>query len=237
MKTFFLKIILSIALTTYFMTCDKFEQIAQVYKVDACHIFKTFPKSDFPQVIRSESKLFNECFTNLKAKNIRLVDRDNEGKVLNELMRQSKLPTNVVIPIGEIIVPQYLVTQRNLIDPYNKEVILKLTSIASGEVIWKNTNNRSFLDENFYEISALIIYIIFNFLIRMFFKPIELARKEKKLKGVHRKIFNEAIAISHAGNFKKGVDLLVKCAQIEDCLETKNKALKKLSEMKYNLGS
>ncbi|OUR95704.1 hypothetical protein A9Q84_14480 [Halobacteriovorax marinus] len=237
MRNFLLKIILSITFTACFMSSEKFSQIAEVYTVEKCHIFKTFPRSDFPQVIRSESGLFNKCFSKLKSKNIRLVDRDNEGKVLNELMRQSTLPTNTVIPIGEIIVPGYLVTQKNLIGSYNKEVVVKLTSIASGEVIWKRSSSSNFLDENFLIIALIVILISTGLIIKIFFKPFEIAGKIKELKESHRDVYKEAIAISHAGNFKSGVDLLIKSAQLEDCLETKNKALKKLSEIKLNLGT
>jgi hypothetical protein len=233
MKNFWIKLLLSICLTAVLSMTDRFESIIQVYEGRGCDTFKTFPSSELPVTIKSDSEEFNNCYRKLNQAQIKLVDRENEGKILDELARQSTLPSRNIINIGEIITPQYIITEA--ISNNGKKI--RMTSVSTGEVLWENSSKYglfySKINEVFILLSLISIYIVLTLL----FLPYQRHVLKKKKKYEHQESFRNALKFIRKGNLKDGVDTLIDCAKSEECLETQLIANEKLKEIKETIGA
>ena len=232
MKLFFLKLFIALLITTATTTSNRFNSIIKFYSFEECSILKSFPKSDLPIAIRSESQIFNRCYKSIRSSNIKVIDRVNEAKVLGELAHQSTIPTNNIIEIGDLITPQYIVTE--LVE--KRKTRVKLTSVKTGVITWEQSSSTPFLGTYSKEIIIGFVYIIVLVCIQIATIPYKRHIQINKKIQAHKEMYSIALKKIKAENISEGIDMLIRCSNENGCQTVKDNSLKKLKLIKENLG-
>lgn len=233
MKSFIYKTILITLVTILIGHTERFKNIINLYSFNECEVFNSFPRSDLPLAIRSESSIFNNCYKSLKGSNIKLVDRENEAKILNELARQSMIPAREIIEIGELITPHFIITETPFAD-YTK---IKMTSVKTGEISWEKKSKSILFSKHLNLIFLVALFFIIWILIKIISTPYQRRAKAIQEKSNQLKLYNKSLNLIKTGNIRTGMDLLIECSTIKNCVDTKKKALDKLRAIKSNIGA
>lgn len=237
------KTVLSITLflLSFILSQHIYENYLPKKNLDSCRhqdISKNFNSPIVIRVVKEQSsKYFDNCIlTSLRSNPlVKLIDRENENFILEELTHQSEIPTEIesTIPIGSLLSPDHLMVLRN-----NQLTISRIATGTVMSIIPLKISDQQFLIEQKKNLIIqagiwLLIFVTFLFLSKPVKRKIEFQDKAEKVET----ILSQALTHIQEGSIHKGSEILTQVAKSDLNCAAKKKARKLLHELatKINL--
>ena len=168
---------------------------------------------------------------------VKLIDRKNEKIFIDEMTRQSEIPSTAesTIPIGEMLSPTHLL----IVEPIDTKLSITLSNIKSGTIIQSKVHDillaREYVFQNFTKLFKIVSFVITLAVLLLLLYPIfiylrkrEAANKEIEILQHDYKI---AVNLIQNGNIHEGSRLLTNIAQSNYRSTYKQKAISTLRKL------
>ena len=193
---------------------------------------------------RSQFDPIENCLSKYASENhiILIADKHTENNIVEEMMRQSELPTDPAsfIKIGQMLAPSHLLIVNQIkVNLLFNRIEYGLYQIKTGKVLSKGNIVLSFYDHYFDFIKAIINYLIlFSVIlaaIKVIESPIHRYFKLQKERIHSYSNYKHALNLIKSDNLLDGTDLLISVAHDKINGGASYLALEKLRKIKNNL--
>jgi len=190
---------------------------------------------------RSQFDPIENCLSKYASENhiILIADKQTENKIVEEMMRQSELPTDPdsFIKIGQMLAPSHLLIINQIkVNLFFNKIEYGLYQIKTGKVLTKGNKVLSFYDHYFDYIKAINNYLFLFGLLLTGFKviesPIHKYYKLKKERIHSYSNYKHALNLIQSDNILDGTDVLISIAQDDIKGGSSTLALEKLTKIK-----
>lgn len=187
---------------------------------ELCPFFEMPVTNEQPRIFRVISNVdtsVEKCILNRvnNGQNI-FVDRDNEKVILNELERQSELPTSLesTLIIGDLLTPDTLFIIEKV---GSLNFLITSSSISQGKLLEKMSlklNLVNYLRVNSSFLSDSIVFFISSFIaLFIFSSPIWIRIRRRDMYECDVKLMADGIALLKNGKVQSGSNILLKLAR------------------------